>query len=156
MKLPSLLAALALTLLFSCSVGTRQLLPMPSQAVAVSDPGLCRIYVARTHEARGAIRKVTVFDGDQEVGTIARDDFLCWERQPVRGLLTMVYEGGALNADYESLFDLQPEPGGVYYVAVTIDPKSDNPQDTSLRKPHARLLDLEEGRQLIADRSPAN
>ena len=156
MKLPPILLVLVSSLLSGCALGTGQVLPMPSQDVELTDPSLCRVYVARDQQTRGAVRKVTVFDGEQKVGTIAMGQYLCWERRPVRGLLTMVYDSGALAPEYEGLFDLQPEAGRVYYVAITIEPKPENPQDTSLRKPQARLLSEEEGRAMITSRSPAD
>lgn len=142
--LPLALLALALT---ACAGSGHQLVPMPSPEASVPNDR-CRVFVARENTAAGAIRNVRVFDGDQEVGVISQGEYLCWERAPARGFGRVVFEGlGPDLAEVENVFDLPREAGATGYYAIRILHRG--------HKPEVAALTSEEGRALIAARSPA-
>ncbi len=142
-----ILALLAATLLASCSSSTYQKVPFPRQDVVVSSPSVARIYVAR-QSLLGSLRDLRVSDGSTEIGTISQGEYLCWERQPGRGLIVLVYEGPKVDGgDIEGLLPIECEPGQAYYYLIEIE--------RSYKKPYGTLLDEKAGRALIAEREPA-
>jgi hypothetical protein len=108
----------------------------------------CRVYLARKDTVQGSIRSVRVFDGDMEIGLLGENEYLVWDRKPVRMACRLVFEGVSLDtAEVESLFDLPREPGTTTYFAIHIIQKG--------HKPEIERLTEEKGRELISERSPA-
>jgi len=152
---PVLLPLLLVPLALACAASSAQNVPMPSQEVELSDPSLARVYLTRTAQTRGTIRDISVYDGQTFIGTLGKGEFMCWERRPGRSLLKLVYHGGPLDGDAESLTDLETVAGNVYYYAIEIQARPDNPQDANRNKPLTHLLEAGAGRELVGQRSPA-
>jgi len=142
MRTPILCALLLV--LASCAAGSYQRAPIPSQEVEVSSSSVSRIYLLRMPEAKGFYRNVRVEDNDREIGQIANDQFLCWERPPARTLLTLTIEPVELAGGKESqLFvDVDCEAGQAYYYAISLD--------AAWQRPKVRQLERDEARQLLA------
>ena len=106
------------------------------------------MYLGRESTVAGSIRNIRVFDGDDEIGVISQDEFLCWDRKPQRGVGRVVFEGidPKLRA-VENVFDLPREPGTTGYFAIRVD--------HSGHKPEVVQLSPVEGLALIEARSPA-
>jgi hypothetical protein len=143
-----LASPLALVLLLvGCAGPGGQRVPMPPLEASVAGDR-CRVFVAREDTVAGSIRNVRVFDGDTEIGVIDEQEFLCWERKPVRGYGRVVFEGIGLElAAVENLFDLPREPGTTGYYSIRIPHEG--------HKPEVTLLSSEAGLALIDSRSPA-
>ena len=138
-----LLAALGL----SCAAESYQKVPRPDLSVDVTAPSVARVYVVRDDQVRGKIRSIRVYDGQKEIGTIAPGAFLCWERQPGRSVMKLVYEGPVVDGgEKEALVDLPLTAGQVSYCIVRVDSKG---------KPVAGLHSADEAVGLIESRSPA-
>lgn len=149
---PNLLVASLLVLagcIFgACSTATYHMAPLPDQSVALTSPDLSRIYVLRTAQTRGNLRRVRVFDGEMEIGSISQTEYVCWERLPGRSLVTVAYEGPkADGGNTESLLDLVTEPGGIYHYGISIDKRGN--------KPVIELLGPAEARELLVHRRPS-
>jgi hypothetical protein len=140
--LPLLLAPIAL--LSACTGAGHQSVPRPTGDVSAE---LCRVYVAREDTVAGSIRSVRVFDGDTEIGLIAEDEFLCWDRRPVRGVGRLFFEGVGLQTEVENVFDLPRDPGTTSYYAIRVTREQ--------RKPEIERVSEEAGRALMAARTPA-
>jgi len=142
------LLALAATSLTACNATSYQNVPRPEAAAAGPAEGLCRIYVARSGQVWGKVRRVEVRDRGEVIGSIGADGYLCWEREPGHNPLQILYHGALLDDGVvEGLADFRGEPGGVYYYEVHL-------RETD-RKPEIALLSSEEGRRLIELREPA-
>lgn len=147
MKILPSLALLAVALVAACSSDGYQKLPIPAQDVRVSSPDVARIYVARD-SLIGSLYDMTVLDGQTEVGLISKDQYLCWERLPGKGIVTLRYHGPRIDGgDIEGILPLECEAGEVYYYSVAIE--------SSTKKPQGKRLDEKSGRALLAERDPA-
>lgn len=142
-----LLAPLLFTLVTACAGAGYQKAPRPVEGSPV--PGdRCRVYVARADGTTGSIRQVRVLDVDEEIGAIAEGEYLCWDRPPVRGVGSLVYEGFAPQLrGVENVFDLPRVAGSTTWFSISIP--------HSGRQPQIEALSPEEGRALIARRKPA-
>jgi hypothetical protein len=144
MRFTSFLLALTLT---ACAGPGRQSVPWPDEGSAVA-ADRCRVYVLREDVAAGSTRQVRVLDGEDEIGTLAEGQYLCWERRPVRGIGTLLFEGFAPKLrEVENVFDLPREAATTSYFLVTIPHSGHQPQ--------ARRLEVAEGAALVAQRRPA-
>jgi len=140
---PLLLVAVAL--ISACAGAGYQSVPRPLGSVP---DDLCRVYVAREDTVARSLRNVRVFDGDQEIGLIEEDEFLCWDRKPARGVGRLLFEGlGSKQSQVENAFDLPREPGSTSYFAIRISQGEHEPEI-------ARVSE-EAGRALMDARSPA-
>lgn len=149
MFLRSLASVALLALLPACAGAGHQNIPRPDENSPVSNDR-CRVYVLRGDDAVGSAHQVRVLDGEAEIGSLAEDEYLCWERPAQRGMGTLVYEGPGQNIhsrDVENVFDLPREPGTTSYYAIRIPREG--------RKPEVTRLTDEAGRALIDSRSPA-
>lgn len=136
-----LLAPCLALALAACAASTYQSVPIPRQDVAVS-PSASRIYLLRTPGAKGFYRSVRVEDDDKEIGRIGNDHFLCWERPPMRTLLTLEIEpvelaGGKTS---ELFVDAKCEPGQTYYYALVMEAAWERPKVQQLGADEARAL----------------
>jgi hypothetical protein len=150
--------ALLAPLAAACAASSEQLVPMPSQDVTLSRPDLCRIYVLRAAQPMGAVRTMRVFDQDREIGTLAGDEYLCWERPPGRALLRVVYEGPRIDrGELEDLYDLQADAGSVHYLGVGLL-RVNEPEALGDRRGSPRLhpLGATEGRKLVEESEPSD
>ena len=143
-SITSLLAALVLC---ACVADSYQRVPQPPLDREVSSPAVARVYVLRMPQLAGRIRGVRVEGAQGEIGRMGRDHYLCWECAPGRSLVTLHYDGPAIERDSEGLIDLECEAGKVYYYGITID--------TAWNRPVVRMLAADEARDLIAKQSPA-
>lgn len=144
MRLISSLLALTLA---ACTGPGRQSVPWPDEGSAVA-ADRCRVYVLRENVGPGSARQVRVLDGEDEIGTLAEGQYLCWERRPVRGIGTLLFEGFAPQLrEVENVFDLPREAGTTSYFLVTIPHSGHQPQ--------ARRIEAAEGAALVAQRRPA-
>jgi len=141
-------AALLLSLaLAACAGPGRQAVPRPDERAPVA-ADRCRVYLARADVAAGSTRHVRVLDGEDEIGTLAEGEYLCYERRPVQGVGSLVFEGVAPELrSVENVFDLPRTPGSTTYFVVTIP--------HSGRQPEIRAVTADEGRALVAQRRPA-
>ncbi len=119
----SLIQSLLLVAVFcACASDSYQRVPLPSQSVELSSPSMCRIYVLRMPQVKGAIRALRVEEDEREIGRIGSDSYVCWERTPGRSLVVLTYEGTAFSKDYkQSMIDVQAQAGEVHYYGITID-----------------------------------
>jgi len=138
-----------LALLPACAGPGHQNIPAPDERSPVA-ADRCRVYIARAEGAVGSARLVRVLDSESEVGSIAADEYLCWDRPAARGMGTLVYEGPGQNIhsrDVENVFDLPRQAGSTSYYSIEIP--------NSGRQPQIKLLSPDEGRALITQRKPA-
>ena len=132
----------------ACAADSYQRVPAPAQDVEVTSPAVARIYILRMPQHLGRIRSVSVRDDELEIGRVARNDYLCWERAPGRSLVTLTYEGAEIDGGgKQGLIDLQCAAGEVCYYGLSID--------KAWRKPVVRLLERDEARELLKGMSPA-
>ena len=138
-----LLAALVL----ACAAESYQKVPRPDLSLDVSRPGVARVYVVRDDQIRGSIRSIRVYESQKEIGSIAPGDYLCWERQPGRSLLKLIYEGPVIDGgEHEALLDLELAAGQTGYCVIHLD---------STGKPVAQLHPADEAVGLLESRAPA-
>lgn len=141
----------ALTALSSaCAADSYQRVPFPRQDVEVSSSSVSRIYVLRPGEAKGFHRYVLVEEDTHEIGRVANDGYLCWERGPGRFLLTLTIEPVELaDGKPQQLFvDVKCEAGHTYYYAVNVN--------ASWGKGEVRPLERGEARPLLEELSPTD
>lgn len=124
--------------LVACASDSYQRVPMPSQDVELSSPSMCRIYVLRMPQMKGAIREMRIQEDENEIGYIGSDSYVCWERSPGRSLVVLTYEGTILSKDdRQSMIDVQAQAGEVHYYGVTIDDTWSKPVVTRLERDDA-------------------
>ena len=153
-----LFALLTAALLSSCAArSSQQMVPRPSQDVEISGRDVCRLYVARDAQVRGALRPVRVYEDEQEIGVIARDEYLCWERKPGRRILRLVFDGRAIDSgNVETVVSSDGLAGEVVYFRIGLGVGAGEPDPVAARdKPNVTVLSAEDGRALIAQRKPA-
>ena len=122
---------------------------MPRQDIALEAEGRARVYVLRRPQPYGRLRMVRAYESSRLVGRIGRGRYLCWETEPGRKLLSVIYERRPVDGgDIEGLLDLQCEAGEVYFCAVDMLPHEKG-------EPRLRLVSTEEGQALLADQKPA-
>jgi len=98
----------------SVSESTQQFVAVPNQKVPVENMEKGRIYVLRTEQLGFSLTRMKVFDGEQEIGDLGADSFLCWERDPGKTTLyvdTYTRNGTIINMPEE----LEVKGGKVYY-----------------------------------------
>ena len=153
-----LLALLLAVLSSSCtSTGSRQMVPLPSQDVEVTSQDVCRIYIARGRQARGALRPVHVYEDDRDIGVIGATEYLCWERKPGQRILRLIFEGRVIDSGkVETVVSSDGLAGQVTYYRIGLGVGEGEPDPVAGKdKPYVTLLGAEEGRALIAERTPA-
>lgn len=142
-RLPLLLGLLPA--LVGCTASSRQLVPLPDQDVEIADREQCRVYIARYGEWHGSPRGILVYDGEQPIGILEQETYLCWERAPGHGLLRVVFKDQKLaSGDFAGQLEVDYVKGEVRYVQVVAG--------TDLSRPLPRLIDPEQGAELIAGR----
>ena len=147
MSLRSLASVALFALLSACAGAGHQNIPRPDENSPVSSDR-CRVYIARQDVAAGSVRQVRVLDGEAEIGSIAEDEYLCWERRPERGIGTLYFDGFApALKEVENVFDLPRQAGTTTWFAIEIPHAG--------RQPQIKELSPLEGRALIAQRKPA-
>lgn len=140
-------AAALLFVLASACQASYQNVPMPA-AGSPPAPGESRIYLARSAQFWGKVRRVEVIDSGEVVGSIDRKGFLCWDRPAERIPIQIHYHGAVLDDGVvEGLLDFDGQPGEVHYYEVHLRPSD--------RHPEIRELSAKEGAALLADRRPA-
>ena len=141
-------AACATVIACACSSPGYQRADMPPVAAPVA-LGKCRVYVAR-EAGVGGWRPVRVFEGPIEIGVIASDEYLCWDRTSnARGTGRVIFEGlDPSIGDVENVFDLPRDGGSTTYFGIRIS------LDT--RQPVIEKLSTEDGQAMIAKRKPAS
>jgi hypothetical protein len=148
MNSPRFLAFVILTLLTACAATSKQLVPFPRQDVEVTRPDYTRIYFLREDGITIQHKEVRVFESDKEIGTLNINTYLCWERPGGRTLARAWYTAiDPGRGNLEGLGDLDCAAGHVYYFNVTVG-REDG-------KPSIAPLDPEEGKRLVAKRTPA-
>lgn len=159
MHMPKLLLAVLLAVAASscAALTSEQLVPRPSQEVALSGPEVCRLYIARAAQTRGALRPVRVIEDEREIGVIRAGDYLCWERQPGQRILRLIFEGRTIDSGaVETVVASDGVAGEVLYFQIGLGVGAGEPDRVDNRdKPFVTMLSAEDGRALIADRSPA-
>lgn len=150
-KLPPLLAfvlALFVGLAASCYSPTYHIAELPDQSVPLTDPALCRFYVLRPSQGRWNLRRVLVYDGEREIGSIHEGEYLCWERPPGESTLTVVYDGPKDEGGYMyTLFELDAPAGAVAYYGVSLGEEQ--------HLPIVSAMDPAAAREELAKRLPA-
>jgi len=140
-----LLITLVVTAAVACRSGSYQSVPGPA---ATLDEAECRVYIARSAQLWGKVRKIEVIDRGTLIGSLGTGGYLCWDREPGMSPIQVMYHGPILDDGVvEGLLDFNGEAGGVYYYSVHLR-KGD-------RKPEMVLLSAEDGKAMIADRSQA-
>jgi hypothetical protein len=158
-RAPVRLALLACAALAAaCAASSKQLVPMPPQDVELSHPELCRVYVFRSSQVMGSPRTLQVFDGETEIGKLAGDEYLCWERPAGRSLQRVYYDGPRLTAgEREQLLDLQAAPGSVHYFGISLRRTSEQKaHGGTIGSPRLESLSADEGRELLKQTKPAS
>ena len=147
MQLRTLPIVALLAVLASCTAESYQKVPRPDLSMDVSRPGAARVYVVRDNQARGTIRSIRVYESQKEIGSLSKGSYLCWERQPGRSLLKLVYEGPAIDGgEHEALLELDLAAGETGYCVVHVDGDG---------KPVAKLHPADEALGLLESREPA-
>lgn len=140
-----LLIALLATATVACKADSYQNVPNPPEVLG---EGLCRVYIARSHQLWGAIREVEIIDRGTVIGTIGRNGYLQWDREPGENPIQVLYHGAILDDGVvESLLEFNGVAGGTYFYAVHLNEEN--------RKPQIELLDDMAGVELIAARTEA-
>jgi hypothetical protein len=141
-------ALLFLGLSAGCRSVSEQKVPFPAQDVAVTRPDLTRIYFVREDTVGLHYKPIEVFDGDLEIGELTPGTFLCWERAPGRTLGRAFYKSiDPSKGHVEGVADLDCSAGKAFYFNVQVDREGG--------KPMVALLDPEQGKHLVASRTPA-
>jgi len=140
-----MLFALLATATVACKADSHQNAPI---APEVLGEGLCRVYVARSHQFWGAVREVDIVDRGTVIGVLGRDGYLCWDREPGQNPIQVFYHGAVLDDGVEEgILHFDGKAGGVYFYAVHLR-KND-------RKPEIELLSVAAGVDLISARTRA-
>ncbi len=141
------LLATALALASACRAPSGQDVPLPDLSVPFERLDAGRVYVYRSAQAAGTVRSLEVYDGPRRVGTIGRNEFLCWDRPPGRNPLVVVYEGPRIDGgNRESVFDLMVVGGEEQFLEVHLE--------GGRKKPSVRRVDGATGRAAVAEREP--
>lgn len=140
------LATLALCLLpLACAASDEQQVPLPSQAVEVTQAHLTRIYFVRDDARVLQDRPVRVHDGEREIGTLSKGTYLCWERPGGRTLGRAFFEAvDPSRGQLEGIADLDCAAGTVHYFNVIVSREEGRPTIVE--------LSAEEGRRLVSER----
>ena len=108
-----LLAAGTLVLGGCANNSAFQIVPFPNQTARLDDSAKCRIYIVRDTIV-GAAYTTEILDGDNIVGSVEANTYLCWERQPGQ---TVISGRGAMTPTIlAKQIKLDAEPGKVYYI----------------------------------------
>ena len=132
------LVAVLLAATAGCYSSTYHMAPLPDQAVELSSAELCRIYVLRPSQGRWNLRRVLVFDGEREIGSIHEGEYLCWERTPGKSQLTVVYDGPKSEGYAYTLFDIEAPAGTVSFYGVSLEQGRAQPLVTAMDPTLAR------------------
>ncbi|MFT7671242.1 MAG: hypothetical protein ACI8X5_003959 [Planctomycetota bacterium] len=146
--IPALLLALVGSVLGGCSSTSYQLVPPPVDEQEAPAEDQCRVYIVRASNGWGKIREVEIIDRDTKIGSLGTNSYLCWDREPGRHSMQILFHGSVLtDGVMEGILWFEGEAAGTYYYEVNLR-QSD-------RKPEAKLLKPEEGRAMVAERSAA-
>jgi len=141
------IVALVAALGLSCAAESYQKVPRPDLSMDIPPPGVVRVYVVRDDQVRGSIRSIRVSESQRDIGSISQGDYLCWERQPGRSLLKLLYEGPIIDGGaHEALLELDLAAGETGYCVIHVD---------SSGKPVAQLHPANEAVGLLESREPA-
>jgi hypothetical protein len=139
--------ALALLLLAACTGPGHQSVPVPAQDSAVP-AGHARVYLMREDVLAGSRRQVVVSDGGVEIGSLAEDEYLCWDRVARQGAGHLVFHGvDPAQRDVESFFELPAEPGTTSYYVIRIQRED--------RKPLIEPVSADDGARMVRERKPS-
>ena len=139
---------LALVLLAGCPTSSYQVVPMPDTGVPLENPEMVRIYVLRSGDIFSENRELFVADGDNIIGVLGRDKYLCWDRPATITQLKYYLNSGARpTGEVEGNHRLVPEPGRTYYLELSF-PVGDDRIETSIMMP-------EYGQYLVEGMKPA-
>lgn len=154
---PAWLALLLCAALAACAAGSAQRVPLPAQDVELTRPELCRIYVFRSAQLMGRVRTLRVYDQDLEIGTLAGDEYLCWERPAGRTLIRAVYDGPKVDrGQQEDLYDFTAQAGAVQYFVVALRTESEHTAYGKKRgSPLFSPISAAEGQALVQGTKPA-
>lgn len=145
-RLP-LLLLLCASLFGACATNSSQRVPAPDPGSPVAAEK-ARVYVARKGKLIGSMRAVRVFDGENEVGVLAQNGYLCWDRQATRGFGKAVFEGYVLDGGpVERVFDLPREGRTTTWFLVDLE-RGD-------RRPVIETLSRADGEAMLAARRQA-
>jgi hypothetical protein len=152
-----LLVALACLGAAACGATSEQRVPLPSQEIELTRPELCRIYVFRSRQPMGSARELRIYDQDTEIGSLAGDEYLCWERPAGHTLIRAVYEGPEIDrGQQEDLYDFTAVSGAVQYFVVGLRKESEHTAFGKKRgSPLLTPVDVAEGRELRRTTKPA-
>ena len=141
----------------ACSATSEQRVPLPSQDVELTRPELCRIYVFRSPQVMGTVRTLRVFDADTEIGCLAGDEYLCWERPAGRTLLRAVYEGPRIDrGEQEDVYDFTAVAGTVLHFVVGLRTESEHTAYGKKRgSPLLQPVDATQGKEMLKGAKPA-
>lgn len=147
-RFPIPFAAALLAALAACAGPSHQNVPMPAEDSAVRADST-RVYIGRMAQVAGSWRNVRVFDNDREIGVLAENEYLCWDRPARQGVVRLIYEGLGFDQDaVEGFCEIPAEPGGTVYLGIEIQ--------SERRKPSAVRVDEARARAALKDRVPAS
>jgi hypothetical protein len=142
-----LLSALLLAPLAACAGSGYQKVPMPAAGSAVQADSV-RVYILRDDVVAGSRRHLLVSDGGVEIGALAEDEYMCWDRAAKQGAGHLIFQGvDPAQRGVESFFELPAEPGKTAYFLVRIERED--------RKPMVERVPEAEGAALVAKRKAA-
>lgn len=117
---------------------TKQVVTIPDQSNTISDPNKARIYVMRHISKRCGWYSSTIWDGQQKIGSIGTDGYLCWEREPGDTAIRVM-----MVTSTPATLPMTCEKGHVYYVMNSV--KMGNVGRSLLV-----LMSQDEGQKLLA------
>lgn len=132
---------LALALIAGCSTSSFQIVPMPDTSTALTNPEMCRVYLIRGGDLFSENKKLFVADGDNIIGALGRDDYLCWDRPATITQLRYYLDSGARpTGETQGNHRLVPEPGKTYYLEVSFPRGEDRMKTVALMDEYAQHL----------------
>jgi hypothetical protein len=150
MRIPTLALLLSITaVLVGCGTApSLQEVPMPDLSVNLENPRMGRIYLFRNDQQFGTRHDLTIYRGDQRLGSIGPSDFFCWEQRPGRTNLHLVLvRSGLQMGTREGIALLDLEPGAIRYGRIEFP--------VSNRRPTVIWVTPADGRDAISRLRPA-
>ena len=154
---PLLACFLAAALTACAATPSHQLVPQPIADAAPVPKHATRVYVARSAQVRGTLRPVQVIEDEVEIGVLGHNGYLCWERPAGNRVLRLIFHGRKIDSgDVETVVASDGAAGETLFFQVDLGATGTEPSAPHDRdKPKVTQLTPEQGRALIADRSPA-
>jgi hypothetical protein len=138
------IALVALLLAVGCATSSTQYVPMPDQSVAVENPEMARVYLIRDDQLASSSYHLVVYDGENKIGELGMDEYMCWERPPGAVRLKVVTPAAK---ERQAIGTRNVVAGRVYYVGMQFD--------AQFSRATMHLLRPDDAKPLLEARKPA-